>query len=607
MNKKHMNRFSQKKYRWGWMIGVVIFFIFLGVGNRSEAQTLFPDGSLIRARGESAIYFVYHNYKRRILNMAVFNSYGLNMARVQEIAPEQLALIPNTRVVKTVAASAVYEITTGKRAPIASAEIFLQAGFTFDEVHIVNQTELGQFPLQTSEVLRVPEPKSPVLQTLDTDDSVVVVPAILQKIDEARKKLHAAALLYPQEKLSAGLPRLAHGDVRVEVEVMQKKLQELGFFPATIAPNGVFGPATERAVKAFQAASGIEQTGTVGPQTAAALQKKGLEIPAAGLVMKQWRDALPAKRDVLLAVWKEATNDMQLVRIGIESKTVTTKTPGFTVRYRNGGGVNTQYTIVSPAGYQVLANRFPIFEESSDGFGVFPPQEVVYVPYNDAFRTPEIVANGREYLDDVVNLALADLEQKGVQSVSGRGLVSDLANAEEMKNIAIIEHIDPISFKKAADKQAVIDSVFTVLALNKNDAYRFSGSPKGALGLAQFIGSTYTSIRNRYPSAKLIPDFRAGMGDHVNAFEAMALYNDASTVALEKVVRERITSDPTELEKVMSEVRAAAYNGGAPRVKRALQNFGTDWQVAQSRSYGIFEETKQYVQKFKLVQLLVLL
>jgi peptidoglycan hydrolase-like protein with peptidoglycan-binding domain len=49
------------------------------------------------------------------------------------------------------------------------------------------------------------------------------------------------------------------------------KLQELGFFPANLTPNGVFGPATEAAVKAFQKANGLAQVGFLGPGTRAAL------------------------------------------------------------------------------------------------------------------------------------------------------------------------------------------------------------------------------------------------------------------------------------------------------------------------------------------------
>ena len=66
---------------------------------------------------------------------------------------------------------------------------------------------------------------------------------------------------------------LTRGSSGVEVLVLQKKLQSLGFFPSTITPNGVFGPATQAAVVAFQKANGIDPFGYVGPATRAVLNK----------------------------------------------------------------------------------------------------------------------------------------------------------------------------------------------------------------------------------------------------------------------------------------------------------------------------------------------
>ncbi len=55
-----------------------------------------------------------------------------------------------------------------------------------------------------------------------------------------------------------------------EVLAVQRRLKTLGFPPGPL--DGRYGPATERAVRAFQAAAGIEVDGIVGPQTRAALE-----------------------------------------------------------------------------------------------------------------------------------------------------------------------------------------------------------------------------------------------------------------------------------------------------------------------------------------------
>jgi hypothetical protein len=381
-------------------------------------------------------------------------------------------------------------------------------------------------------------------------------------------------------------------------------------FPASTPPNGYFGPATLRAVKSFQAAHGIEQVGRVGEQTIAALLKNGLKRPETGSSVKEWRDAVPADRDVLIAAWNKDTDDMKLIRVTLKvtqgsrtSYEAVTRTPGFAVRYRGGSGVNVQYAVTSPSGYQVLANRFPIFDAPNGEIGSFPPSEEVYVPYGDDLRTPEIVAAGRQYLDATVAKAIDDLRLRGQMSVTGKGLLADLIDPSELKNIAIIEHMDYDEFRKTEDKHAVVNRIFTIIGTNEEDAYRFAGSSAGALGMAQFIGSTYRSIRDRFPEAELLPDFRKGMADHVNAFKAMALYLDVSNSNLESTVRDRIAlADPNDFPALMAEVRAAAYNGGPVRVKAAVKRNGPAWNTVPARPYGIFAETKDYLEKFKAVR-----
>jgi peptidoglycan hydrolase-like protein with peptidoglycan-binding domain len=54
-----------------------------------------------------------------------------------------------------------------------------------------------------------------------------------------------------------------------DVLQVQRRLARLGYEPGPL--DGQYGPATERAVRAFQAAAGIASDGVVGPQTRAAL------------------------------------------------------------------------------------------------------------------------------------------------------------------------------------------------------------------------------------------------------------------------------------------------------------------------------------------------
>ncbi|HUJ91609.1 MAG TPA: peptidoglycan-binding domain-containing protein [Gaiellaceae bacterium] len=63
---------------------------------------------------------------------------------------------------------------------------------------------------------------------------------------------------------------LKPGDKGAEVKVLQLALQHLGYSVGKV--DGVYGPATEQAVKSFQTAHGLTADGVCGPQTLAALK-----------------------------------------------------------------------------------------------------------------------------------------------------------------------------------------------------------------------------------------------------------------------------------------------------------------------------------------------
>src|SRR6185369_4324530 len=69
------------------------------------------------------------------------------------------------------------------------------------------------------------------------------------------------------------MPVLKRGSTGPEVTAVQQRLQDLGFDPNGI--DGIFGPGTESAVKAFQQEKGLGVDGKVGPITRAALELDG--------------------------------------------------------------------------------------------------------------------------------------------------------------------------------------------------------------------------------------------------------------------------------------------------------------------------------------------
>ena len=74
------------------------------------------------------------------------------------------------------------------------------------------------------------------------------------------------ATLLPVFAADAALKRGSTGD---DVSAVQRRLKQWGYYSGAI--DGVFGPATERAVKWFQQKNGLSADGVVGAKTAAAL------------------------------------------------------------------------------------------------------------------------------------------------------------------------------------------------------------------------------------------------------------------------------------------------------------------------------------------------
>ncbi|HEX4323944.1 MAG TPA: peptidoglycan-binding domain-containing protein [Gaiellaceae bacterium] len=65
---------------------------------------------------------------------------------------------------------------------------------------------------------------------------------------------------------------LKPGDTGSQVTLLQQALNKLGF--SSGKPDGVYGPSTQNAVEQFQAASGLNADGIVGPQTLAAIKQQ---------------------------------------------------------------------------------------------------------------------------------------------------------------------------------------------------------------------------------------------------------------------------------------------------------------------------------------------
>ncbi len=119
----------------------------------------------------------------------------------------------------------------------------------------------------------------------------LIVGEMGKPVSSASQTPSVTAALQPSSSVSAYIftSALKIGSEGAEVTQLQKLLSSLGFFNGEA--TGYFGPVTAEAVRKFQAAKGIAQLGTVGPQTRAALNgTPSASAPAAPSV----QTAMPA-------------------------------------------------------------------------------------------------------------------------------------------------------------------------------------------------------------------------------------------------------------------------------------------------------------------------
>ena len=104
--------------------------------------------------------------------------------------------------------------------------------------------------------------------------------------------------------------------------------------------------------------------------------------------------------------------------------------------------------------------------------------------------------------------------------------------------LMITEHVDPLHMKYVGMEQCIHEVLFT-LAANQGQAYAYAKSSAGALGLSQFVESSYQIVRENYPKAHLEPDFALGMVNLNNAVMASVLLLDLELTDVPKTTLKR--------------------------------------------------------------------
>ncbi len=277
-------------------------------------------------------------------------------------------------------------------------------------------------------------------------------------------------------------------------------------------------------------------------------------------------------KDIALAILNPSTGQILVTKGMQQDEDFTFPDQNFDIDLVNFNGVNSQFQVNKPAGGIVIAIKYlvtgPTSGSQSSILSAMDP--AVYVPYTSQLNQPDVTAYGQAYLNSQIKEAAAELGN--IPSVSQPGeTVVQAVKPSLIKALLYAEHMDTTEFIYTPDTQKLIDKVNVLYAGNEGDTFKYSGSSAGALGIAQFIPSTYQVIVNSHPDAHLIPAFEDGMRNHVNAIKAEYLLID-------DYIAQVHTRIPDQFNPAYAwDYGAASYNGGVGRVAKAVQTYGQNW------------------------------
>ena len=312
----------------------------------------------------------------------------------------------------------------------------------------------------------------------------------------------------------------------------------------------------------------------------------------------------PDAQHITLAIWDPKTNAVHTydaMKSGVKLTPDAGQTDKVRVTYSN--GLNSDFRVTSADGDVVVAIRYSIYTATAASTKKKPKysrQDVVYTPYSPELQTPQMVAYGQAWLNEQISEVYASLRATGVpsRSLPSRTL-ADVISPELTQIIMTIEHTDQVATTQAAQNE--VDHFYVTLAANEDSSYDFSRSSAGALGLVQFIPSTYKFVAS-LPHLGLTSNFETGMRKPTNAIKAEVAYLDYLLAQLPKGTASLMDSAPD----LAQEYIAAAYNGGAARVKKAMaawdMNLSTTQRVHVLARSRLKVETMDYVLKLRQVR-----
>src|SRR3989344_315567 len=112
------------------LVGIVAISAFVIFPYTASAQT-FSDGALIRSKGESKIFVLFHVQKYWLRTAEIFNSYKLKWADVKEVP---LDAYPDIQTIKSAGDTKVYYVHGEEKRWVRTPEAFNANNFNWNAI-----------------------------------------------------------------------------------------------------------------------------------------------------------------------------------------------------------------------------------------------------------------------------------------------------------------------------------------------------------------------------------------------------------------------------------------------------------------------------------------
>ncbi len=114
-------------------------------GNSSNTLASYPDGTLIKVAGEPEVYVIKNGNKIWITSPEEFEKAGYKWSDIKEVSGETLKSVGSVTLIRVEGDSKVYVVQNNVRRHIKSPEEFNAAGYKWDQIVAIKQSEADAY------------------------------------------------------------------------------------------------------------------------------------------------------------------------------------------------------------------------------------------------------------------------------------------------------------------------------------------------------------------------------------------------------------------------------------------------------------------------------